>query len=671
MQVNGQIIFEERPVNFVRIENFSNFSEKGYSVENLVLITRNGNDDWHFDYGALCFRKRTQTNKLTHSAKVVKETFHPEMAKALKNYLSDQIVYLAVKGSFKRLSRIRVTVNDLYELSEKYRIELKFDDINKCHLIYEKYTSILLDKVREGLSDPEFISSAKYADQQKICYNIIASNCDLSGKSFKEKYAEIKSFSSRNKEKKVYSEEEYSVFVNHCKKLYYFFSDFILNQDNLPIIIDIKNADRHIYKYVYIIKTPNGQHAKYFIDSENGRFLSRLETVENVKKIENISELPVRFKKTEEDLPWALKNSYDLYENSILRANELNSKERLKVINLAVASMATLLIMDSGCNQSAIFELKVSDIANLKNDTANHKLITRKARAGGKKVSIPITKKMVKSLKDYEKFRERVLNEYGEELKSLINDSLFFGFTLDQCETIRDMISPISIKDFLNYKLWYFSVIGKDTWINPKDARCSNSNIVQNLEEGVDFVAERLGHTESINIKHYTEATKEQTHAQMTNFFNEVYGQMIFNSRDSEKLIPVITDLDSKTTIAGHCVNSEPARAEGFNENIETPNCSNPASCLFCKDYVVVTEEADIRKLLSLRKITELHPNQNDEMQIVKYRVDEILKYIVEKNDQLLPLISSINDEVDQGYLDEHWESLMELFGDLGVDFYA
>lgn len=58
-------------------------------------------------------------------------------------------------------------------------------------------------------------------------------------------------------------------------------------------------------------------------------------------------------------------------------------------------------------------------------------------------------------------------------------------------------------------------------------------------------------------------------------------------------------------------------------------------------------------------------------MQIVKYRVDEILKYIVEKNDQLLPLISSINDEVDQGYLDEHWESLMELFGDLGVDFYA
>ena len=146
---------------------------------------------------------------------------------------------------------------------------------------------------------------------------------------------------------------------------------------------------------------------------------------------------------------------------------------------------------------------------------------------------------------------------------------------------------------------------------------------------------------------------------------------MIFNNRNTDKLIPVITDLDSKNTIAGHCVNAEPARAEGFNENIEVPNCSNPASCLFCKDYVVLTEETDIRKLLSLRKIAELHPDPNDEMQIVKFRVDEILKYISDKNNHIIPLISFINDEVNQGYLDENWEVIMELFADLGVDFYA
>ena len=58
-------------------------------------------------------------------------------------------------------------------------------------------------------------------------------------------------------------------------------------------------------------------------------------------------------------------------------------------------------------------------------------------------------------------------------------------------------------------------------------------------------------------------------------------------------------------------------------------------------------------------------------MQIVKFRVDEILKYISDKNNHIIPLISFINDEVNQGYLDENWEVIMELFADLGVDFYA
>lgn len=54
--------------------------------------------------------------------------------------------------------------------------------------------------------------------------------------------------------RKVYSDEEYSIFLSHCMKLYYTLSDFILNQDNLPIIVDINDNKKHIYKYVYMIK---------------------------------------------------------------------------------------------------------------------------------------------------------------------------------------------------------------------------------------------------------------------------------------------------------------------------------------------------------------------------------------------------------------------------------
>ena len=674
--MNKQIKFEIRPVEFVRIENFSDFSSRGYSIQELVFITKNNNDDSYFDYGALCYSKRTQTNKFSHFAKVDKSTFHPEMAKALKNYLSDQYLSLAVKGAVTKLSRVRSTVNDLYELSQKYGIELKFNDINQCHLIYEKYTSLLVDQVRKGLSNPNFLSSETYANKQQVCFGLIAANCDLSGKAFKELYTEIKYFSATTKEQKVHSDLEYSIFLSHCKKLYYNLANFTINKKDFPIIIDIEDDKNNIYIYDYMIKTPGGEQTKYFIDSQSRRFLSRIEAVESAKRINNVSELPIRFKKTEEDLPYNLKQSYNRYANSILKANRLDSRERLKVINLAITSFALWLIMDSGCNLSAIFQLKESVLDDLKNDTTNHKLIdselsSNKARSRDKDVNIPITKKIVEGLKDYLSFRNYILDFYGEEVKNLVKDALFFGFTLEKGKTNRDIVSPLGTKDILNFKIWYSSIFGKEALVNPKDGRRSNGNIVQNVEDGIVVAAERLGHTEEVNIKHYTEATKEQTHAQLTEFFDEVYGQMIFSNRNTDKLIPVVTDVESNSTIAGHCISALPIRAEGFNENIESPNCSNPASCIFCEHYVLHTDDIDIRKLLSLRKIAELHPDQNAEMQIVKYRVDEIFKYIVDQNGQLISLISLIKEEVDDGYLDEHWESLMELFADLGVDFYV
>lgn len=55
---------------------------------------------------------------------------------------------------------------------------------------------------------------------------------------------------------------------------------------------------------------------------------------------------------------------------------------------------------------------------------------------------------------------------------------------------------------------------------------------------------------------------------------------------------------------------------------------------------------------------------------IVKYRVDEILKYITQDNEDLFKLIIDIKEEVDEGNLDENWENILELLMDLGVQFY-
>lgn len=671
MDIKNQIKFEERNVVFIKIENFSEYTFKDGSIENLVLISKMGNEDAYFDVGALCYKRRTRINRVKHYSYVDKSTFNKHIAKALKNYLSENYLSLTINSTYTILSRLKLTIDDLYNLSEEKSIELKFNDLDHCHIIYENYTAKLVDKVRSGLSRPSFTSSYTYAKKQKICFDLIAANCDLDGKAFKERYTEIKGFSAANIEPKVYNDLDYSIFLSHCKKIFYIFSDFIINNGLFPIRLNIKDDKYDINQYEYMIKNPKGRYANYFLDNKTRRFLTRHETVINAKRIENVEQLPIRFKKSEDDLPYYLLMSYNNYENSILKANESNSKERLKVINLAIASFAMWLILDSGCNRSTIFQMKVKDLKSLKNDTTHHKLMTIKGRAGYKKIKIPLTKKMVKGLQDYVKFREFVINQFVQEEQEFIKDDLFFGFTLNTKVTLKGTVSPFSIKDIELFRSWYSSFFDEESWINPRDIRRSNSNIIKNLNEGIQVAAERMGHSNAVSIKHYSEATKEQTYTQLSEFFDEVYGQIIFKNRNTEKVIPIVTNVECSNTLAGHCRTNEPTRAIGFNDSIELPNCSNPASCLFCEHYVLHTDEIDIRKLISLRKIIDLHPDKNDEMQIVKYRVDEILKYIIDQNKDLIPLISMVKEEVDEGYLDEHWENLMNLFIDLGVDFYA
>ena len=44
-------MFEERNIEFVHIEDFYKFSENGYDVEKLVLITKQGNTNSYVDIG--------------------------------------------------------------------------------------------------------------------------------------------------------------------------------------------------------------------------------------------------------------------------------------------------------------------------------------------------------------------------------------------------------------------------------------------------------------------------------------------------------------------------------------------------------------------------------------------------------------------------------------------
>lgn len=665
----NHIVYDDREVIFVRIEEFSEFSAKGYIIENLVLITKSGNRDSYVDVGALCYKTRLRTNKFTHFAKVDKNTFNENIAKAIKKYLSYKFLDLTLASARAILGELKVTIDELYLLSET-GVDIRFDDLDNCHIIYEKYSMELISRLRNKLKDPEVTSTQSYAYRQQVCAELIASNCNIDINEFRSRYVKIKDYTSPNLDKDalVVDDNEYSKSVNQNKEIFYKVSDFITKNTNLPIVVDVIGGKESEKKYIYLVKKVTGEKYKYYLN-EQGRFLSKLETVENIKKIDKVSKLNIRFPRSPEDLPWEIKDRYQSYEDSIYRANKLNSIERLRAINIAISACAMWILTDTGCNLSVIFDLETYMLDELKNDIKNHKILINKARAN-RKIPVTLSKRLLKGLKDYMVFRSHILENFSDKDQAEIGDSLFFCIGLSENDSTLKKLNSYSDKDLTNYKNWYENIFGSDKWINPRSVRLSNDNILKNLDNTQNDVLIRMGHTSSVNAKYYTEATKEQTRSQFSDFFNNVYGEMIFNNRKTTEVIPIVIDTESMPTIAGHCSNNIPVIANGFNESIESPNCSNPSTCLFCENYVLHTDDIDIRKLLSLRKITELYSNLSNDLMIVKYRVDEILKYITQDNEDLFKLIIDIKEEVDEGNLDENWENILELLMDLGVQFY-
>ena len=294
------------------------------------------------------------------------------------------------------------------------------------------------------------------------------------------KYINIKGYDSPNKDKEVSETEDYRVYLNNCQKIYKIFSQFSLSNGNFPINFNINGNISEVPSVLYITRT-SALVKKYFYNKE-GRFLNRIEAVQNVKKIDDVDELKIRYKDKNDELPFDLKKSYNKHLKMLLNANRHNSRERLKVINIAMSSMALWIITDSGCNLSVIYGLQTQDLKNLNPDVPNQKIFYVKERSGGGTVAVGLTNKIVQPLKDFLAFREYVLNLVDEKERKKIGNYVFFTFKLNANKNIKDLIGLYSDKDLNLYKNWYNSIFGKGSYIGPRVGRGSHANIYKNLE---------------------------------------------------------------------------------------------------------------------------------------------------------------------------------------------
>jgi len=174
-----------------------------------------------------------------------------------------------------------------------------------------------------------------------------------------------------------------------------------------------------------------------------------------------------------------------------------------------------------------------------------------------------------------------------------------------------------------------------------------------------------MQHNNKTADSHYTNKDEEKSADQITDYFVALDEQLL---KEPVSSVPIPS---------GSC--TEPSKPEPLNllslNNAITVSCGNHEGCLFCSKYRIHADEADIRKLLSVKYLIiqsqNLAASQEHFDSVYKpvlIRIEDLLDHIGDKQPSCLTLIKNVRKEVfEQELLSEYWYRKLELLDDLGL----
>lgn len=360
----------------------------------------------------------------------------------------------------------------------------------------------------------------------------------------------------------------------------------------------------------------------------------------------------------------------------------LSISNKAKMIEFACTAFANCFASESAINPAQLYNLKINEIRNISASTKGMRVITIKPRAGYKTTELRLHINFKKVLNQYLKFREWIFINYTTKNKSNeeINttqektkkdfDLMLLGLDNRKSTYGEKFIIPYSSGQHSAFKDWFELNFPTIDWIPLAQLRATIANITYNVSGSSLAVAQRLGNTTPVVATSYSEATENQTLTEMSNVFKEFTTAASIISKN-----PVAIKIDvenTQNTDMGHCLSRTPSLAKEYESTeLETPECGNTISCLFCENFVLHTDEVDLRKLLSAKKIYELaNSKENAEnIFIVLQKINDILDYINDQFSEKRELIRRLEKEVNNGKLTNYFATTLNLLSDLGVDF--
>lgn len=427
------------------------------------------------------------------------------------------------------------------------------------------------------------------------------------------------------------------------------FSRFLV--EGAPYPLKFVTIDYHTYIFPgtgkYITPLTEGGHEFSAYDYKEGR----------IKRVEELSlERP----------EWRLKDVKEAIAGALRAVDEANSDDyhlfRMRLASVAMRAFACLLSAVIGANSGEVIQFLYEDAAELVKSPFKKDLTAIKLRAKGLEVSYSIGRGPgMEILREYLKFREWVLK--GRE-----SEYLFF----QAIDVDIDTYSPKPLEAVFSNRFYQvldgvFLPRGSGN-IPPRLMRKHKSVTLHYLRHSPFLVSAVMNHAERTNLASYVGSPLSNQKEELKKYWAAI--------RKAAERIKESHNVPGVSIAVGHCESLDNPQSDITVVSIE-PDCKTQYGCLFCVNYLVHADEADIHKLLSFLYVVEgvrsNAPNFDFSENIFKevvVRINFILDAISDRSMESASLVVMVRKKVfDLGILTVFWERRLQRYEKMGIYF--
>jgi hypothetical protein len=606
-------------------------------VDNIVI--KLGSNFHHL--GRICYKNVQVTNKNNRELGVVLDSIDIvaiQFAKKLIPYLAD----LMLDGKRVRtLSDFTGYIISLFKYIRSERFNLHCDKASIQSLIHN-YTDYLLHQIKiydRDLSSGLSTHTAQTYQSRVISffsYVIEVEESELTSGLFI-----IQRNNNQVQSALALNDDAFAQQFNLYTQIFRQFSNIVLDPIEIPTSVNVNN------ELLWIAPSYNQwlkpKHKKTIgmrgFNYDNGHFY----TIEELELLAHC-----KGKKR-----YQLGQHVSQARDATVKVNQQYSTLRLLLAAWACRAYFMHFLIVTGENDSTAASLIFEDEYLTERSEQNFKSI--KWRANGITVNYDIQNEFIADFQRYIQLRSYLINYYQQDYKAL-----FISAAVSK-------LTNLSIKGDVSCsfrKLFSVQFTGTPLTGTSKSFRVSKSLWVRD-SYGSGISSYIMQHNNKTSDSHYTNKDEEKSAEQIADYFAELDKQLL---KEPVSSVPIPS---------GNCAETskpEPLNSLPLNSAI-TVSCGNHEGCLFCSKYRIHADEADIRKLLSVKYliIQSQHLASSQEhfdsvYKPVLTRVEDLLDHIGNKEPSCLTLIKNVRKEVfEQELLSEYWYRKLELLDELGL----